>query len=432
MEIVMTIQELREKRNATVQEMRALTATAEKESRDLTKKEVGRFDGLKTELVKIDGQLERAQVIADAERSMQTDEPRRGNDGSFGQMEQRFSLVRAIQAQTDPRSTDCGLELEVSAELARRSGRSPRGIMVPFAVAEQRDVLTSNTGGNLVPNPLRADQFIDVLRINPTVARAGAMTLDGLVGDVDIPRQITSGSTTTVTEHAAVSETSQTFDQVQLRPKTVGAYTEVSRRFLINSTPAGESVVRRDLAAAINVEIDRQALIGDPTTSPTTNEATGVVATSGINSVAFGGAPSWASIQSMIAAVAADNAEMGSLSFIGNSYTRKELLSTLMAASTDSRHLTEAPNSLAGYSLLMSNHLAGNPTSSPMVDGQLLYGNWSDLILGFWSGIDLLVNPFHTDVFDKGGALISAFIDFDVQVRHAVSFCKGTGITLTA
>jgi HK97 family phage major capsid protein len=258
------------------------------------------------------------------------------------------------------------------------------------------------------------------------------MTLDGLVGDVDIPRQTAAGSTTTVAEHGAVSETSQTFDQVALRPRTIGAYTEVSRRFLINSTPAGEQVVRRDLAAAINVEIDRQALKGDPTSSPTNNEATGVTATSGINTVAFGGAPTWALLQSIIASVAEDNAEMGSLSFIANGRTRKELLSTLMAASTDSRHLTEAPNTLAGYSLLMSNHLAGNPTTSPMVDGELLYGNWSDLILGFWSGIDLVTNPYETSVFNKGGALISAFIDFDVQVRHAVSFCHGTGITLTA
>ena len=101
-----------------------------------------------------------------------------------------------------------------------------------------------------------------------------------------------------------------------------------------------------------------------------------------------------------------------------------------MASSTDSRHLTEDPNALAGYALRLSNHLAGNAASSPVVNGEMLYGNWNDLILGFWSGVDLLVNPYHSDVFAKGGALVSAFIDFDVQVRHAESFCAGTGITL--
>ena len=65
------------------------------------------------------------------------------------------------------------------------------------------------------------------------------------------------------------------------------------------------------------------------------------------------------------------------------------------------------------------------------VDGVLVYGNWSDLIVAFWSGIDLLLNPFHTDVFAKGGALLSAFIDFDIQVRHALSFAKADDITLT-
>src|SRR5262249_29384987 len=151
---------------------------------------------------------------------------------------------------------------------------------------------------------------------------------------------------------------------------------------------------------------------------------------SGINTVSFSGAPSWAKVQSMIASVAADNDESGRLAFVGNSYVRGEFLKTLMQSSTDSRHLTEDPNALAGYPFLTSNHLSGNPASSPMVSGQLLYGNFGDCILAFWSGIDILVNPYHSDVFAKGGALISAFISYDFAVRHADSFCLGSAITL--
>lgn len=429
----MNLQTLRERRSSTLAAMRAITEAASREDRDFTDDEKRSFDEKKAALSKLDEQLDRATYLADQERRMQTDPASRGRGDNFERACGDFKIMNAVRAQIDARSVDCGLEIEVSQEIARRSGRSPRGIFIPYSVygGEKRDILTTNTGGNTVPNPLRAEMFIEPLRVAPVVAKAGALVLDGLVGDVDIPRQTATGSLSTVAEHGAVSETSQTFDQVSLRPRTIGAYTEVSRRWLVNSTPAGERIVRNDLTAAINTKVDEYALVGNPSaTSPNNLQPTGVLYTSGINAVAFGGAPSWDKIQLMVASVAADNAEQGALSFIANASTRGEILKTLMASSTDSRHLTENPNELAGYALRMSNHLPGNAFSSPVVNGTMLYGNWNDLILGFWSGVDLLVNPYHSDVFAKGGALISAFLDFDVKVRHAESFCSGTGITI--
>lgn len=52
----------------------------------------------------------------------------------------------------------------------------------------------------------------------------------------------------------------------------------------------------------------------------------------------------------------------------------------------------------------------------------LIYGEWASLVIGYWSGIDLLVNPYHGDVASKGGALLHAFLDADVVVRHPEAF----------
>jgi len=52
----------------------------------------------------------------------------------------------------------------------------------------------------------------------------------------------------------------------------------------------------------------------------------------------------------------------------------------------------------------------------------LIYGEWASLYIGYWSGVDLLLNPYHTDVASKGGALLHAFLDTDVVVRHAEGF----------
>ena len=429
----MNTQTLRERRARTISEMRSLTSKAAQEDRDLSDEETRSFDSHKATLERLEKDLERAEYLASAERSMATDpKTRRGNDGSFGDLAGQVQISRIIAAQIDPRSTDCGRELEVSRELELRSGRKARGLLVPFRI-ERRDLTTSGTSSATVPNPLLSDRFVEPLRVAPRVIAAGATVLDGLVGDVDIPRQTATSSVSSVFEHGAVDEATPTFDQIQLRPKTIGAYVEISRRMLINSIPSVEQIVRRDLSNALDVEVDRLSLVGDPTgTSPNNAAPIGLVNVAGVNAVSFGGAPSWAKVLAMTAAVAVDNAEAGSLGFMGNSYVRRELLATLIASSTDSRHITEDPNALAGYPLWMSNHLAGNPTTSPVVAGQLVYGNWNDLILGFWSGVDIVVNPYHTDVFAKGGALISAFLDFDVDVRHAESFTVGTGMTLTA
>ena len=50
------------------------------------------------------------------------------------------------------------------------------------------------------------------------------------------------------------------------------------------------------------------------------------------------------------------------------------------------------------------------------------YGEWASLYLGYWSGVDIMLNPYHADVASKGGALIHAFLDCDVLVRHPEGF----------
>lgn len=52
----------------------------------------------------------------------------------------------------------------------------------------------------------------------------------------------------------------------------------------------------------------------------------------------------------------------------------------------------------------------------------LIYGLWSELIVGYWSAVDILLNPYHPDVASNGGVLLHAFLDADVAVRHPEAF----------
>ena len=419
----MNLQTIRERRGNVVAEMRNLTEAAATEDRDLNDKETAKFDELRGRLTNLDKQLERAEVIAEAERSMQGTPLRPGQDGNFEDACRNFSVTRAIAAQLEPRSVDAGREFEISQEIARRSGRNPSGFFVPHEVfTERRTATTTTQGAELVPTQHRADMMVDRLRASLQVEALGATVLPGLVGDQSIPRLTQSASAYWVAEHGAVTESNHDFDSVTLSPTTVGAMVQYSRRMLINAVPAVESLVRRDLANVIATEIDKQAIIGDGTS----NKPTGILAASGTTAISHGtdgGAPTWAKVLEFIASMQNDNALMGSLGWLTSPNVVAKLRNTVKVGSTDSRMIMEEPGNLAGYALRQSTHVPDNLAKGNGTDlSALIFGNWSDLIIGYWSAVDILVNPYHSDVYAKGGVLINALQDCDVAVRHPESF----------
>ena len=52
----------------------------------------------------------------------------------------------------------------------------------------------------------------------------------------------------------------------------------------------------------------------------------------------------------------------------------------------------------------------------------LVYGQWSDLIMGYWSELDVLVNPYESTAFSKGNVKIRTMATCDVVFRHVESF----------
>jgi len=430
------IAQLRENRAAKVAEMRALSDTAENEKRDLTAPEETTFGELKTSIADLDKKIGRAQTLADAERSAPAIVHGRLGDGAFEERARDFSVVKAIRAAL-PRDIgggdiDAGFEREISQEVARRSGRAFQGIAVPDQVflQERRTLLVGSSAAGLVPGTHRADLFIDRLRSSIVMQRLGATVLDGLIGTVDIPRQTGSSTAQWVAEDGSLTETDATFDDVTLSPKTVGAMTSYSRRTLLNASPSIEQIVRNDLAQIIAGAIDEKAIAGDGFS----NTPTGILSTSGIGSVAMGtdgGAPTWQAVLDLIAEL--DNGNAEGRAFLTNPKVVKKARGTVRVASTDSVMIQENPNELAGYPLASTNAVPSDLTkgTAAAVCSALIYGNFSDLLIGYWSGVDLLVNPYETTAYAKGRVLVRAMRDLDVQVRHAESFAAIKDLTTT-
>lgn len=330
----------------------------------------------------------------------------------------RFSLMRAVNALANPHDRKAqeaaAFEFECSRAAADQYGRSSQGIMLPADVLQSwtRD-LSAGTDVDMHGEDYRGGDFIDVLRNESSVMQAGATILNGLSGDVRIPKKATASSSTWVTEGAAVSESEMTVSNVAMTPRHLGAFTDITRQLLQQSSLSVEALVRDDLAQAIALAIDLGALMGDGSAG----QPTGINSTAGINSVVLSdngvatNIPSFAEIVEMESAVAQANALRGNLAYIMNSSMRGSLKTTEKASNT-AQFVVEPGGTVNGYTNIVSNQVT---------TGDAFFGNFADLLVGFWSGLDILVDPYAGAT--AGNVRIIAMQTCDVAVRHAESFC---------
>lgn len=363
--------------------------------------------------------------------------------GLSEQEKRQFSFLNIVRAIADPGNSKvqeaAAFEREVSDAAAKEYGKAPQGFLVPDDITEhtskklrtalarmmtnklRRDLTAgSSTKGQDVVDTLglRPESFIDLLRNAIIVESAGATTFSGLQGDVAIPRQ-TGGSTAYwVAENGTVTESDQTFDQVTMSPKTVGAVTEISRRLLIQSSIDIEAFVRMDLATNIGIEIDRVAIEG----SGTNNQPEGILNTSGIGAYsATSGtdAITWDLVVGLWKEVAQDNAAMGSLGWLASAPVIAKLLTTRMDTGSGRFIMENLQSGLLSYPVYRSENVPTDLGSSGAL-GALIFGNMSDLLIGYWSGVDVLRDPYSNS--KTGAVRIVTMVDCDVDVRHPESF----------
>ncbi|MGE0766832.1 MAG: phage major capsid protein [Hyphomicrobiaceae bacterium] len=430
----MRLHEMIEKRASAVTAMRVLQDLADNENRDLTEDEGRQFADHKTAIVALDKRIERTRELETIERAAPAVITRTG-DGSFEKRAGEFQVTRAIRAHL-PRDmgggdVDAGFEREMSAEVQRRSGRKFGGIAVPDEVfkRERRTLLVGSSAADLVPTQHRDDLFIDRLRSAVVVERLGATTIDGLVGNVDIPRQTSSSSGQWVGEDGSLTETDAAFDDVSLAPKTVGAMTSYSRRTLLNTAPGIEQIVRNDLTAVLANAIDLKAMLGDGTS----NTPIGVINVDGVHEITASGGLHWSKILEFIAEIEHSDAATGTLGWTFNSWVSKTLRGTTKLPDSDGTagFLMDAPGQLAGYAAALTNALPGNPNTSPATPATMIFGDWSQLLIGRWSGVDLLLNPYESTAYAKGRVIVRAMQDIDVQVRHPEAFSFAEDVSVT-
>ena len=329
----------------------------------------------------------------------------------------RFSVIRAINAMANPTDRKAqeaaAFEFECSQAAQREYGQTAQGVMLPAEVLRnwsQRDLNASSDAG-LIGQDFRGGDFIDVLRNNSAVMPM-ATVLNGLSGDVKIPRKSAASTAAFISsEGGAAGESEMTIGSVTMSPKTLGAYTDCTRQLLIQSSLDVENLIRNDLAQSMAIAIDDGALEG----SGSSGNPTGITNTSGINTVSLSSAaaPTWAEMVSMETAVRVDNALMGDLAYIVHPTNYGTLKTTEKA--TNTAQFVANNDEINGYKAIVSPQMTAN---------NYVFGNFSDLLVGFFGGVDILVDPYSNST--SGTVRVVALQSMDSNVRHAVSFCHGS------
>lgn len=412
----MKLHELRETRAAKVGEMKKLLNDAETTGRDLNEAEEKRFGEIKAEVDKIEERIARVEAIDEMERRADA-EPVGGRE--MARELRSYSIANAISGALSGRLT--GREAEISQELTR--GRESRSgfangihLAIPSEIllgGERRDgqtVGSNPAGGYLVPTTLAA--VAD--RINRPAMKVegmGATVMRGLSGDVELPNMLTSGAAHWIAENADTTRSAVTFGKVNMTPRTVSGEYRMSRRLTLQSGIAVENILRQDIGQLLAQALDLAAISG----TGASNQPLGLLNTSGIGEVTASTALSDTAAD-LIAALEMDDIT-GTAAFLTNPTVMKAVRKikdgqghTIPVAeifhNVRTEVTTQVPNNL------------GTSTNK----SALIYGLWSELVVGYWSAVDILLNPYHPDVASNGGVLLHAFLDADVVVRHPEAF----------
>lgn len=332
----------------------------------------------------------------------------------------QFSFIRAVRALVNPtdRAAQEGaaFEFEASRAAEEASGRAAQGIMVPVDVLTRAlntstsGTLPGDTGGYLVDTTLMTSSFIQLLR-NRSVLMGMATPLGGLVGNMDVPGQSGSGNVFWVGEDEDVGEGSIDNRLVSLNPKTIGVYGDLTRRMLMQSSMDVEALFRASLARDLGLGIDYAGFYG----SGSVNQPRGIANYSGINAVVFAALqPTFAEIVAMETEVASDNADVDSMAYAGNSKFRGHCKSTEKFGGSSGATIWEQGGTVNGARTEITNQIA---------DGDVFYGNFSDVMIGMWGGLDIVIDPYTKG--KSGGRRIIMHQDVDINLRNVESFSLG-------
>lgn len=377
-----TIAEIRKDLNAKVAEVKGIDAS----NAEATQKGLSELDALVKEL-EAANQVEAAEQRA-AEQKLDLLQKKAGRS---------FSLVKFVRELAEGRGLT-GLEAEVAemgAEEYRRMGLTANGAVVPSAfirAAQGQNAGTAVDGGNLVET--MAARYVDALKEKLVVAQLGATVLTDLLGEVPV---ITSAAISADWgAEAAVANTKKAnYAKAVMKPHRNSVNVVVTKDLLRQTSFDVEQDLINKITEAHAVLLESAAIAG----KGTGNEPKGILSTVGIGDVAMGtngAAISWKKVVELETKVNSVNANRGRMAYLTNAKVFGALKTTEKATGSG-RFIMEdaAAGRCNGYVTEFSNLVPSNLTKGSGSNlSAMIFGNFQDLYIGQWGGLDIVVDPY--------------------------------------
>lgn len=343
--------------------------------------------------------------IADVDNELRDLNDKLNNKETKTTMKENFSLLKAVRAVANNQTLDERSQEVVNAGIAemRKSGQSYSGQIV-LPVEERATVVagTATKGQEAV-----AEDKLNILaplRDALVLSAASANFMTGLVGNVSIPTY--SGSTVGwAGEVDAATDGAGTFGEVELSPKRLTAYVDISKQFLIQDSASAEALLRKDIVDALSNKLEATilgAVAGDAT------KPAGLFAGVTADTAAI----TFADILKMEQTLEEKNVG-GNIKFIASPAAKAVLRTTAVGGTKSDLRMLMEGNEIDGISTLVTNG---------MTSKGLILGNFNDLVIGQWGGIDLTVDPYTQAANGKIRLVVNAY--FDAKPQRADSFVK--------
>lgn len=395
-----------------------------KEDRDLTDEDSKRIIQLQKEITSMNDdiraaeEIEKAKQIA-AERRRKIDRANRPKD-TIEEAPKRFSFLRFIQGCLEGNHE--GLEAEVVAEGMREAKRTSHvdsmqnPLPSSFIRANEQDASTTGFGKETIDTDLGG--LIPALRPKLKVSQLGARHLN-LTRPLDLPRQTEVMKAAWRGEKQAADQTYAKFDNIELRPHGLSAWTSFTRELAFQSDLSVESFVRQELEDAIQRKLDQDFLTG----TGLSGQPKGLLKLNGTldGNVQDPTKITWADIVNFWTKIVTNNADADKMKFYTNPLVADWLMSTPKVDGTDSKMLLDDPRStLSGYDIVLSNQVPNDIADGDHDNSVMIFANWDDALIAQFAGVDFIVNPY-TEA-KKAMVEVISHTWWDFGFRHPESF----------
>ena len=260
--------------------------------------------------------------------------------------------------------------------------------------AETRTI-TQTVSGDGVHDEIVEEEFkglLEPLYADSVISNLGITIYNGLpAGDFKVSA-MGKGSAAWADETGTAAESKNTFTHVTLQPKRISAQLSYSKQFLAQDTIGAEAAIRRDIYNALVAQIQSTMLSADASGS---NKPAGI-----FNGVTAKNISSYKELCDVEAAVDDSNVKG----------ERKYLMSNKAKAIL--RCMPKS--SLTTELVLDGNDIDGTPViaNSDVPTTQYAYGDFSNIVMGTWGNVDLIIDPYTLAAENSIRIVVNAFVDW--------------------